>query len=215
MTHKSRWPRLVRRSVLLSLLTLAAVVGTAFAAAGGRDGGAPAQGASIDRQVQTLIRENGAISRKIAVQLVKTKQALDKYRSVAAAKAAGYVQSGACAFSVAGAGEESSHPGGMGVHFTSDAALKDGKLIATKPEVLVYAPTPAGLQLVAAEYFQPDADQSTKTDGDRPSIFGRALDGPMLGHAPGMPIHDDLHVWLWKHNPSGLFAPWNPDVSCS
>jgi hypothetical protein len=23
-----------------------------------------------------------------------------------------------------------------------------------------------------------------------------------------------LHVWLWKHNPSGLFADWNPNVSC-
>jgi hypothetical protein len=29
-----------------------------------------------------------------------------------------------------------------------------------------------------------------------------------------MPIHYDLHVWLWQHNPSGLFAPWNPDVTC-
>jgi hypothetical protein len=36
----------------------------------------------------------------------------------------------------------------------------------------------------------------------------------MLGHAPGMPIHYDLHVWLWKHNPSGLYAPWNPDATC-
>jgi hypothetical protein len=30
-----------------------------------------------------------------------------------------------------------------------------------------------------------------------------------------MPIHYDLHVWLWKHNPSGLFAPFNPEASCS
>jgi hypothetical protein len=36
----------------------------------------------------------------------------------------------------------------------------------------------------------------------------------MFGHAPGMPVHYDLHVWLWKTNPSGLFNPWNPDLSC-
>jgi hypothetical protein len=24
-----------------------------------------------------------------------------------------------------------------------------------------------------------------------------------------------LHVWVWKHNPSGLFASWNPNVNCS
>jgi hypothetical protein len=23
-----------------------------------------------------------------------------------------------------------------------------------------------------------------------------------------------LHVWLWRHNPAGLFADWNPNVSC-
>ena len=31
----------------------------------------------------------------------------------------------------------------------------------------------------------------------------------------GMPVHYDLHVWLWKHNPSGVFAPFNPDASCT
>jgi hypothetical protein len=29
-----------------------------------------------------------------------------------------------------------------------------------------------------------------------------------------MPIHYDLHVWLWKKNPSGMFARWNPTVTC-
>ena len=24
----------------------------------------------------------------------------------------------------------------------------------------------------------------------------------------------ELHVWAWKHNPSGMFADWNPTVSC-
>jgi hypothetical protein len=36
----------------------------------------------------------------------------------------------------------------------------------------------------------------------------------MPGHQPGMPIHYDLHVWLWMDNPSGMFAPWNPRVRC-
>jgi hypothetical protein len=175
--------------------------------------------ATLKRQLDAMRKQNSKLQAYspagIAAQLRKTKAALDKYQSVDAAKAAGYEQTGACAFSVAGAGEESSHAGGMGIHFTNNAALADGKLIPTKPEVLVYAPAAGGgLQLVAAEYFQPDADQNVKTDNDRPTLFGRQFDGPMLGHAPGMPIHYDLHVWLWKHNPSGMFAPWNPDVSC-
>jgi hypothetical protein len=26
--------------------------------------------------------------------------------------------------------------------------------------------------------------------------------------------HYDLHVWLFKPNPHGLFSPTNPDVKC-
>ena len=70
------------------------------------------------------------------------------------------------------------------------------------------------LELVAAEWFKPDADQDVTTDHDRPTLFDRAFDGPMLGHGGGMPIHFDLHVWLWKRNPSGIFASWNPAVVC-
>lgn len=42
----------------------------------------------------------------------------------------------------------------------------------------------------------------------------RPFDGPTLGHEPGMPIHHDLHAWVWKHNPAGTFAQFNPRVSC-
>ena len=63
---------------------------------------------------------------------------------------------------------------------------------------------PSGkLRLGAVEYFQADADQDLATDQDRPSLFDLPFDGPMLGHEPGMPIHYDLHVWLYKHNPGG------------
>jgi hypothetical protein len=28
-------------------------------------------------------------------------------------------------------------------------------------------------------------------------------------------MHYDLHVWLWKHNPNGLFASTNSAVKCA
>lgn len=31
---------------------------------------------------------------------------------------------------------------------------------------------------------------------------------------PGQPPHSDLHVWVWQANPSGMFAPSNPNVNC-
>ena len=48
-------------------------------------------------------------------------------------------------------------------------------------------------------------------------MFGQRFDGPMEGHHPLMPHalhHYDLHAWLWKTNPAGLFAPTNPNVKC-
>jgi len=40
----------------------------------------------------------------------------------------------------------------------------------------------------------------------------------MEGHEPLMPKevhHYDLHVWLWKENPTGLFSPTHPGVTCA
>lgn len=61
----------------------------------------------------------------------------------------------------------------------------------------------------------PDADQDLSTAGARPLMFGQAFAGPMEGHFPGTPMHYDLHVWTWAHNPAGMFAEWNPALSCS
>ncbi len=41
--------------------------------------------------------------------------------------------------------------------------------------------------------------------------------GPMEGRQPLLPEglhHYDLHVWLWKTNPAGVFAPTNPALRC-
>ena len=70
------------------------------------------------------------------------------------------------------------------------------------------------MKLVAVEYFSVDADQDLATAGDRPSVLGHPFDGPMPGHTPTMPIHYDLHVWVAENNPAGVFAQWNPAISC-
>ena len=90
----------------------------------------------------------------------------------------------------------------------------DRNLVIEKPEAVLYEPTGKGRKLVAIEYVVPDRDQDLSTDGDRPSLFGDAFDGPMPGHTPGMPVHYDLHVWAWEANPNGTFAQWNPNVHC-
>jgi hypothetical protein len=96
------------------------------------------------------------------------------------------------------------HPdlGGMGVHYVNGDLL-DGALDATQPEALVYEVTPDGLKLVAVEYVVPDA----AWDADQPpSVLGRDLH---FNEALGLWA---LHAWIWKDNPAGMFADFNPKV---
>ena len=140
-------------------------------------------------------------------QLREAHRATRAFRDVDVARAAGYAPAPDCA--------DDPKYGGMGIHYANQKLIADGKLDITHPEILVYEPTADGeLRLGAIEYFQVDGDQDLATADDKPSLFGLPFDGPMLGHEPGMPIHYDLHVWLYKHNPAGLFAAWNPRVDC-
>jgi hypothetical protein len=72
--------------------------------------------------------------------------------------------------------------------------------------------TPAG----PAPWFSHDdpRDAGLTFFNPAPSVLGQTFDGPMAGHNPSMPWHYDLHVWLWAHNPAGLFAQFNPALSC-
>jgi hypothetical protein len=140
-----------------------------------------------------------------ASKLEIVRHATERFRDVEEARRAGYRATGECT---------ASREGGMGVHYANAKLAADGRLSIRRPEILVYEPRGERLRLVAVEYFRPDADGRLDTDDDRPYLFGRPFDGPMEGHEPGMPVHYDLHAWVWKRNPAGTFAQWNPRVEC-
>lgn len=105
--------------------------------------------------------------------------------------------------------------GAMGYHYVNPDRLTDGVIDANNPDVLLYAKDQNGqLRLTGVEWFAVDPDQNLSTDSGRPSLFGQSFQGPMPGHEPGMPIHFDLHAWIWQDNPLGTFAPWNPSLTC-
>lgn len=138
--------------------------------------------------------------------LQAAKVASARYHSVGQAEADGYVLRSACVSSPGGA---------MGIHFENAALMADPALDPARPEILLYLPGPDGqLELVGLEFWKADADQNPATDPDRPSIFGAPFNGPMPGHHPAMPVHYDLHVWVWETNPNGTFSQFNPALSC-
>lgn len=139
--------------------------------------------------------------------LQAAKAASARYHSVEQALKDGY----------SGAGEPcvASPDGAMGIHYVNGPLIGDDAIDPMRPEILLYIPGEDGkLKLVGVEYFKVDADQDLATADDRPSLFGQPLDGPMPGHNPTMPVHYDLHVWFWEPNSSGMFAPFNPALSC-
>ncbi|PWI17246.1 hypothetical protein DI272_26090 [Streptomyces sp. Act143] len=141
-------------------------------------------------------------------KLTKTYAATGKYAHEATAVADGYVRSDECA--------ADPKEGGMGYHYINPEYAKLTEPDPEKPTALLYEADAKGVRhLVAVEWIVVDADQNLATDDDRPSLFGVPFDGPMPGHYEGMPIHYDLHAWLYKPNPSGLFSPWNPTVTCT
>jgi hypothetical protein len=149
----------------------------------------------------------GAGSPSVNAELAKARAATAKYHSFARAEADGYtVENEPCVASPAGT---------MGIHAINPPLLADDAIDPLRPEILLYVRGKNGkLRLVGLEYWKADADQNLDTSGDRPSLFGVPFDGPMEGHNPFMPRHYDLHVWIWAHNPTGMFAQFNPKLHC-
>ncbi|MFE4635297.1 hypothetical protein ACFRJ1_18255 [Streptomyces sp. NPDC056773] len=115
------------------------------------------------------------------------------------AAAAGYVPDAYCVPGKAGVG-------GLGYpHFNH---AHDDSLDPAKPTALIYVDDTHGTRRLAALEWV-----STRKDGP-PKLFGTAFHGPIPGKFPGQPTHYTLRLWLWKENPGGRFALYNPAVSC-
>ncbi len=96
--------------------------------------------------------------------------------------------------------------GGMGFHY-GNVALIDASVQVDKPELLLYEPDEDGeLRLVAVEYIIPYSFHSRASAP--PVLFGQQFKQNDVFQLWG------LHAWVWKKNPSGIFANWNPRVSC-
>ena len=143
-------------------------------------------------------RDHGGATMATADRVAATR-ATAAYQDVAVAEADGFgssIDSLGC-FQNPGVG-------GMGVHYINQGRM-DATVDITKPEALVYELDNSGhvTGLVAHEYIVP-IDQWTA--GRPPRLFG------MDFHKhPTLPLWV-LHTWLWKDNPSGVFADWNPAV---
>jgi hypothetical protein len=99
--------------------------------------------------------------------------------------------------------------GAMGFHYGNLAFIQDkGVVNLLQPELLLYEPEKNGkLRFVGVEYIVPFTD--IPSTADAPTLLGQRF-----GRVPEFGVWG-LHIWVGRHNPSGIFTPWNPKVSCA
>jgi hypothetical protein len=140
-------------------------------------------------------------------ELARVRAATDAFHDLGAAGDAGYGPFYVCT-------DENSGLGAMGQHYVRGDIVGDGEINPLTPEALVYQPMPGGgLRLVGVEYVVFKADWDAKHD-NWPTILGQNLKLVHAGNRYGLPDFYELHAWIWRPNPSGIFQDWNPSVSC-
>jgi hypothetical protein len=167
-----------------------------------------------------------------AAELNAIRGATAKYVDVNAALADGYIKdpSNMCVTSaMEGAPRQL---GAMGVHYfrpdllglAGDKPRVHGTGMHTdflKPAVLIYEPQGDGSQkLVAIENLVWAKSWKEAGNKEAPEFHGfdyyYMQDNPLTeaDEAHGFEPHYELHFWLYRDNPNGMFAPFNPTVTC-
>ena len=124
-------------------------------------------------------------------ELAAARRATAKYHDLAQAEADGYVNIDL-------------YESGEGFHWVKPSLI-DATFDPAQPEILLYAPVPgeARLQLVAVEYVVPLSEP-------QPAGFAGAAD-KWRQDVEEFGLWE-LTVWIWEHNPKGVFTYLNARV---
>jgi hypothetical protein len=162
------------------------------------------------------------------------RSATARFRDVKVALAEGYVRDPGNVCDTAEMMGRPASLGAMGIHYFRPDLLGitappnprvDGNGTHTdflNPGVLIYEPQADGsMKLVAVENLVFQKAWHAAGNAEPPSFQDKAFDN--MRDDPATPVdeahmfepHYDLHVWLYRDNPKGMFAQFNPNVSCA
>ena len=181
----------------------------------------------------------GAVAHELRSPMVEptldeVRAVTEKYRDVNVALAEGFIRDPGDICETADMMGLPAERGGMGIHFFRPDLLGitappnprvDGNGTHTdflQPSILIYEPLADGsLELVAVENLV-FAKAWKEAGHDAPPTFqgvayDHMVDDPAtaLDEAHMFEPHYDRHVWIWRDNPDGVFAQFNPTVSCA
>ena len=166
--------------------------------------------------------------------LAAVRKATERFKDVKVALAEGYIRD---PFDLCDTAEMMGRPaalGAMGVHYfrpdllgiTAPPNPRVGgtgiHLDFLKPSILIYEPQAnGGLELVAVENLTFAAAWRAAGNTTPPTFHGvpyNYMENDPATHADEahwFEPHYDRHVWIYRENPNGVFAPFNPTVTCA
>jgi hypothetical protein len=149
-----------------------------------------------------------------------------KYQDVAVALADGYVRDPLNICETPYYLGRTGEAGVMGIHYLRRDLLGIGedetRLDVTRahadflePAILLYEPQADGsLELLAVENIVSAAAWEAAGNHEPPSFQGQPFHYTADDRGLGVKAHYDLHVWVYRENPKGRFAPYNPAATC-
>lgn len=165
--------------------------------------------------------------------LSAVRSATERFRDVNVALAEGYIRDPMNVCDTASMMGRPAEFGAMGVHYFRPDLLgitgpPNPRVNGTgthtdfnRPAILIYEPQADGSQaLVAVENLVFIRAWEAAGNKEPPRFHGKTFD--RMEDDPSTPVdeahmfepHYDLHVWLYRENPRGTFAQFNPNVNC-
>jgi hypothetical protein len=152
-----------------------------------------------------VVLASSAEAEPAATLVEAVRKATSGFQDVEAAEAAGYGLFHGC---VSGP-----QRGAMGLHCVNGDLVGDGEVDAAHPEALLYEAKGGKLRQVGVEYVV-IAEAWDAKHATPPMLRGQLFNYVGSPNRYGLPAFYELHVWAWQNNPDGMFADFNPHVSC-
>lgn len=188
--------------------------------------------ADLNSTVMRVIQNTRQTNPELADELIQIYENTKRFQDVEVALAEGYIQDPMNICETAPMMGQPKFIGAMGIHYfrpdllgiTETEPRINGIGLHTdfrNPSVLIYEPQEDGsMELVAIENLVFQKAWHEAVPSKKPDFMGHEyfsmVDNPITDtdEAHMFEPHYDLHMYLYRENPSGLFSPFNPAVSC-
>lgn len=186
----------------------------------------------MNSTVMKVIQNVRQANAELADELIQIYENTKRFQDIEVALAEGYIPDPLNLCETAPMMGQPAFVGAMGIHYfrpdllgvTETQPRVNGVGLHTdfrNPSILIYEPQEDGsMELVAIENLVFQKGWDNANPNKKPNFMGHdyftMIDNPLteVDEAHMFEPHYDLHMYLYRENPNGLFNPFNPAVNC-